>query len=79
MKLNIVFIFVACIAIIFCSCVKDRLYLTDSTVPDKPAVPVDSTIKLTINEFLASNSSVSVPGNTNFPDWIEIYNAEKLM
>jgi hypothetical protein len=59
----------------FSSCVKDRLYLADSIDQNKPPVPVDTTIKLTINEFLASNSTVSVPGNTNFPDWIEIYNA----
>ena len=57
------------------SCVKDRLYIPDSNNPNKPIAPLDSTIKLSINEFLASNSTVSVPGNTNFPDWIEIYNS----
>jgi hypothetical protein len=59
----------------FSSCVKDRIYVPDSIDPNKPPVPVDTTIKLTINEFLASNNTISVPGYTYFPDWIEIYNA----
>jgi hypothetical protein len=59
----------------FSSCVKDRLYVPDSIDPNQPPVPVDTTIKLTINEFLASNNTISVPGYTYFPDWIEIYNA----
>jgi hypothetical protein len=57
------------------SCVKDRLYIPDAAVENKPITPIDSTIKLTINEFLASNNSISVPGLAYFPDWIEIYNA----
>ncbi len=59
----------------FSSCVKDRIYVPDSIDPNQPPVPVDTTIKLTINEFLASNNTISVPGYTDFPDWIEIYNA----
>jgi hypothetical protein len=59
---------------IFSSCVKDRLYVPESG-PNNPSAPKDSTIKLTINEFLASNGTISVPGYTTFPDWIEIYNA----
>jgi hypothetical protein len=57
------------------SCVKDRLYIPNPTNPNNPNNPVDSSIQLTINEFLASNNTISVPGYTYFPDWIEIYNS----
>lgn len=61
--------------LIISSCVKDRLFIPNNSNPNNPNTPVDSTIKLTINEFLASNSNISIPGYTTFPDWIEIYNA----
>ena len=62
------------IATLATSCVKDRLFVP--MVPDSVTpTPKDSSIKLVINEFLASNSSVPVPGYSYFPDWIEIYNA----
>jgi hypothetical protein len=74
-KISNIIVFAFCVFAIS-SCVKDRLYAPNVTIdPNNPQVPLESTIKLTINEFLASNSTVSVPGNTNFPDWIEIYNA----
>jgi hypothetical protein len=73
-KITRIIIFTFCVFAIS-SCVKDRLYVPDSIDPNKPPVPVDTTIKLTINEFLASNNTISVPGYTYFPDWIEIYNA----
>lgn len=55
-------------------CVKDRLFVPNNNNPSNPKLPVDSTIKLSINEFLASNNTISVPGYAYFPDWIEIYN-----
>jgi hypothetical protein len=73
-KISKIIIFIFCVFTIS-SCVKDRLYVLKATDPNNPQVPIDSTIKLTINEFLASNNTISVPGYTYFPDWIEIYNA----
>ena len=73
-KVSTIIVSIFCVFTIS-SCLKDRLYVPDSIDPNKPLVPVDTTIKLTINEFLASNNTISVPGYAYFPDWIEIYNA----
>jgi hypothetical protein len=73
-KISIIIVFVFCVFAIS-SCVKDRLYAPKAIDQKNPNTPVDSTIKLTINEFLASNGTISIPGYTTFPDWIEIYNA----
>jgi hypothetical protein len=73
---NISLITVILLSLLICSsCLKDRLYIPEPTNSNKPPLPIDSSIKLTINEFLASNNTISVPGYTYFPDWIEIYNA----
>jgi hypothetical protein len=68
------FLIFSMIMILLSACVKDRLYIPENK-PNTPVNPADSTVKLVINEFLASNNAVSVPGVSYFPDWIEIYNA----
>lgn len=73
-KISPIIVLILCLSALI-SCVKDRLFVPKAADPNNPTVPVDSTIKLTINEFLASNNTISVPGYAYFPDWIEIYNA----
>jgi len=57
------------------ACVKDRIFIPNNNNTSGKPNPTDTVIKLYLNEFLASNNTISVPGYTYFPDWIEIYNA----
>jgi hypothetical protein len=78
MKKQYSILIIFCVSLVISACLKDRLFVPTTTIDNRPNNSSDSIIKLYINEFLASNNSISIPGYANFPDWIEIYNASEI-